>query len=139
MFAPRDHQQVAGMDKRLAEHVDFALSNFSHLRGEVTGAMEKYQLKLADRQCRMAELSQRLQDNVVVLVTSLWGHRQGNEAAIASADILCQDLRRKLTGKRPTDRYFRDASKLADLILSGGFESIAGVPREEIMRKYENK
>ncbi len=101
--------------------------------------MEKYQLKLADRQCRMAELSQRLQDNVVILVTSLWGHRQGHDAAIAAADMLCQDLRRKLTGKRPSDHYFRDASKLADVILSGGFEAIAGVPRDAIMMKYENK
>jgi acyl-CoA dehydrogenase len=84
-------------------------------------------------------LSQRLQDNVVILVTALWGHRQGHDMSIAAADILCQDLRRKLTGKRPSDHYFRDASKLADAILSGGFESIAGVSREEIMMKYENK
>ena len=52
------------MDRRLAEHVDFALDSFGRLRGEVSGAMEKHQLKLADRQCRMAELSQRVQDNV---------------------------------------------------------------------------
>jgi alkylation response protein AidB-like acyl-CoA dehydrogenase len=134
-----DRQQVPNMDTRLSGHVDFALENFGRMRGEVATAMEKYQLKLADRQCRMAELSQRLQDNVIILVTALWGHRQGHEASIASADILCQELRRKLTGKRPSDSYFRDASKLADLILSGGFESIAGVPREEIMMKYENK
>jgi acyl-CoA dehydrogenase len=139
LFASRDRQQVPGIDKRLAEHVDFALANFGKLRGEVARSMEKYQLKLADRQCRMAELSQRIQDNVVILVTALRGHRRNNEASVAAADILCQDLRRKLTGKRPSDRYFRDASKLADVILSGGFEAIAGVPREEILMKYENK
>jgi alkylation response protein AidB-like acyl-CoA dehydrogenase len=139
VFSGRDRQQVPNMDARLSGHVDFALEHFRRLRGEVTGAMEKYQLKLADRQCRMAELSQRIQDNVVILVTALWGHRQGNEAALASADLLCQDLRRKLTGQRPSDAYFRAASKLADVILSGGFESIAGVPREEILMKYENK
>src|SRR5215472_2028242 len=139
MLAPRDRQQVPGIDKRLSEHVELALGNFGRLRGEVTGAMEKYQLKLADRQCRMAELSQRIQDNVIILVTALWGHRQGNEPSIAAADILCQDLRRKLTGERPKDRYYRDVSKLAEVILSGGFEAIAGVPREEILMKYENK
>jgi alkylation response protein AidB-like acyl-CoA dehydrogenase len=139
MFPAFDRQQVPIVDKRLAEHADFALANFGRLRGEVSGAMEKYQLKLADRQCRMAELSQRIQDNVVILVTAQWGHRQGGEASIAAADMLCQDLRRKLTGERPSDRYYRDASKLADVVLSGGFESIAGVPREEILRKYENK
>jgi alkylation response protein AidB-like acyl-CoA dehydrogenase len=139
MFSLRDRQKVPGMDKRLRKHVDFALGNFSRLRIEVSKAMAKYQLKLADRQCRMAELSQRIQDNVIILVTALWGHRQAKEPSIAAADILCQDLRRKLTGKRPSDRYFRDVSKLAEVILSGGFEAIAGVPFEDILMKYENK
>jgi hypothetical protein len=30
-------------------------------------------------------------------------------------------------------------SKLADVILGGGFEMLAGVPRAEILMKYENK
>ncbi len=101
--------------------------------------MRKHQLKLADRQCRMAELSQRVQDTVVLLVTALWGHQQKDEAAVAAADFLCQDLRRRYTGQRPTDRYFRAASKLADLIFQGGFETLVGVPRQEILMKYENK
>jgi alkylation response protein AidB-like acyl-CoA dehydrogenase len=138
-FTRRDRQTVPDMDRRLAEHVGFALGMFGRLRGEVAGAMERYQLKLADRQCRMAELSQRLQDNVTILVTALWGHRQCDEAAVLAADFLCQDLRRKLLGERPSDRYLKDASKLADIILSGGFETLAGVPRDEILMKYENK
>ena len=64
------------------------------------------------------------------------GARPGrSEVATAAADILCQDLRRKLTGERPSDRYFRDAASLADLILAGGFEDLAGVPREEILHE----
>src|SRR5262249_14780212 len=115
------------------------LSAFRYAPRELSAVMVKHQLKLADRQCRMAELSQRLQDLVVLLVTALWGHRQKNEAAIAAADMLCQDLRRKLMGERPTDRYFRDATKLADLIIGGGFEAIAGVPQQEILMRYENR
>jgi hypothetical protein len=138
-FAKRDRQQVPNMDPRLASHVAFALDRFRRYPVEISGAMSKHQLKLADRQCRMAELSQRVQDTVIMLVTALWGHRQKNEAMAAAADILCQDLRRKLTGERPSDRYFRDVSRLADTILSGGFEAIAGVPRGEILMRYENK
>jgi alkylation response protein AidB-like acyl-CoA dehydrogenase len=138
-FVRRDRQQLPNMDPRLSEHLGFALEMFGKMRGEVARAMERYQLKLADRQCRMAELSQRVQDTVTILVTALWGHRQKDEVAVAAADFLCQDLRRKLTGKRPSDRYFKDASKLADTILAGGFEAIAGVPRAEIMMKYENR
>jgi alkylation response protein AidB-like acyl-CoA dehydrogenase len=135
----RDHQEVPGMDPRLAGHLQFALDAFRRLPEEVSGAMVKHQLKLADRQCRIAELSQRIQDATTILVTALWGHRQKDEAMTAAADILCQDLRRKLTGERPSDQYFRDVSKLADVILAGGFETLAGVPRAEILMKYENR
>jgi acyl-CoA dehydrogenase len=138
-FRRRDRQRVPGMDPRLAEHVQFALDQFQRAPRELSAAMRKHQLKLADRQCRMAELSQRVQDTVVMLVTALWGQRQGGEASVAAADILCQDLRRKLTGQRPSDRYFRDVGKLADLVLEGKYEGLAGVPQGEILMKYENR
>jgi hypothetical protein len=99
--------------------------------------MRKHQLKLADRQCRIAELSQRVQDTIVMIVTLMWAHGQKRDLAIASADILCQDLRRKLTGERPSDKYFRDVGELADMIIAGGWEELAGgAPAEEIMMKY---
>src|SRR5262249_49662582 len=65
--------------------------------------------------------------------------QQRDEAMVAAADLLCQDLRRKLTGEPSSDRYFRDAGKLADTIIGGGFETLAGVPRAEILMKYENR
>jgi alkylation response protein AidB-like acyl-CoA dehydrogenase len=135
-FSGRDRQKVPGIDRRLAGHVRFALARFGKLRGEIAAAMEKHQIRLVDRQCRLAELSQRVQDNVTILVTALWGHRQKDEAAVAASDLLCRELTRKLTGARPDDRYFRDAMALADTILDGGFEALAGVPRAEIMMKY---
>jgi hypothetical protein len=135
-FASRDRQHIAGMGPRLSAHIDFALDIFPRHARELSGALRKHQLKLADRQCRMAELSQRVQDTVVLLVTALWGHRQKTEVAIGAADILCQDIRRKLTGQRPADAYFRTVNKLADLIIGGGFEELAQVPREEILMKY---
>jgi alkylation response protein AidB-like acyl-CoA dehydrogenase len=135
----KEKPNVPSMDPRLAEHVAFALNLFRGFPLELSGTMRKHQLKLADRQCRMAELSQRVQDAVILLVTALWGGQQTNEAAVAAADILCQDLRRKLTGERPSDRYFRDASKLADVIIRGGFDALAGAPRAEILMRYESK
>src|SRR5947209_18424480 len=132
----RGRETVPNLDPRLAGHVQFAQDQFRRHPDEISATMVKHQLKLADRQCRMAELSARIQDTGTIVVTALWAHRQGNEASVASADILCQDLRRKLTGERPSDQCFKDVGKLADLILSGGFETIAGVPRAEIMMKY---
>jgi acyl-CoA dehydrogenase len=135
----RDRAPVTGLSAGLQAHVDFARESFARLRKEISATMVKHQLKLADRQCRMTELSQRAQDTIVMLVTALWGSQQQNETAVAAADILCQDLRRKLTGKRPDDRYFRDVGKLADLVLAGGFEALTGVHRSEILMRYEEK
>lgn len=139
MFVGRDRQTVPGMGAPLRDHVDFALGAFGDLRAEISATMVKHQVKLADRQCRIAEISQRVQDGVVILVTAMWAHQRKNETTTLAADILCQDLRRKLTGTRPSDAYFKQVSRLADAILAGGFEEIAGVPRGEIMQKYENR
>jgi alkylation response protein AidB-like acyl-CoA dehydrogenase len=138
-FKSRDRQTVPNMNPRLAEHLAFALKLFGGFASEISGTMQKHQLKLADRQCRMAELSQRVQDTVVLLTTALWGHQQQNEGAVLSADILCQDLRRKLTGERPSDRYFKDCANLADLILDGGLDALKDAPQADILMKYDSK
>jgi alkylation response protein AidB-like acyl-CoA dehydrogenase len=135
----RDRQRVPGMNPRFSEHLSFALDAFGRYPSEISKTMQKHQLKMADRQCRMSELSGRVQDTVAMLVTALWGHQQKDEVLVAAADFLCQDIRRKLTGERPNDRYFRDAGKLADMVIEGGFEAIAGIDRAEIMMRYDNK
>ena len=99
--------------------------------------MTKHQLKLADRQCAMAELSQRVQDLVVMLTTSLYAGKHDDEIVRSAADVLCQDLRRRLTGARPTNRYFRTVTKLGEAIAEGKFQSIAGVHEAEILMPYE--
>jgi hypothetical protein len=137
-FKGRDRQSVEGMDRRLQTHVDFALSAFGRFPAEISATMRKHQLKLPDRQCRMAELSQRIQDTVTILVTALWGHQKKGEVHVASADLLCQDLQRKLTGRRPDDRYYKASAQLADVILSGGYEELAGVPRAEITARRDH-
>ncbi len=132
----RDRQQVPGMEPRLARHVAFAQDLCQRHAKEVSDAMSKYQLKLADRQCRMAELSQRVQETIVILVTALWAHGQQKDLFTAAADVLCQDLRRKLTGERPSDAYFRDVDRLADLVIAGGFGELSEIPAEEILMRY---
>ena len=101
--------------------------------------MSKHQLDLADRQCRMSELSSR--------AARRWSPcsarrstraRQNDEVVRQAADIICQDLTRKLTGQRPSDRYFRTATKLGEAIADGGFKSIAGLEADEIMMPYDN-
>ena len=135
-FIGRDRQIVPGMNSMLSEHVDFALEMFRRHPREMSDTMRKHQLKLPDRQCRIAEMSQRVQDTVVMLVTALWANNQNNEVITSIADLLCEDLRRKFTGERPSDAYFRKIGRVAETILDGGFTTLSGVPQLELMMSY---
>ena len=126
------------MPPALREHAEFAVDWLVHSPMEISGTMRKYQLSLADRQCRMAEISRRVQDVIIVLCTSLYAARQHDEVVQAAADTICQDLRRGLTGRRPSDRYFRSVTKLGEQIAAGGFKSIAGLPTGDILMPYQN-
>ncbi|HEY9785888.1 MAG TPA: acyl-CoA dehydrogenase family protein, partial [Candidatus Obscuribacterales bacterium] len=135
-FAPPDSYNGPKLGPALMNHVEFAVEQLEKSPLELSGAMIKHQLKLADRQCRIAELSQRVQDVITILVTCMWAHQQDNLAIEMSADILCQDLRRKLLGERPSDSYFKACSKLADLIIDGGFPGLADIERGDIIFPY---
>ncbi|HMP51670.1 MAG TPA: acyl-CoA dehydrogenase, partial [Candidatus Melainabacteria bacterium] len=104
---------------------------------ELSEAMVKHQLKLPDRQCRIAEMSGRVQDTVIMIVTALWAHEKNDRVTTMAANILCQDLTRKLVGERPSDSYFRDCSKLADLIIEGEFKDLQGIEKAEIIFSYD--
>jgi alkylation response protein AidB-like acyl-CoA dehydrogenase len=124
------------MPPALKEHAEFAVDRLQALALEISNTMSKHQLALADRQCRMSELSLRVQDTVTILVTALYGARQTNEVLQQAAEILCQDLTRKLTGKRPSDRYFRAVTKLGKTIADGGFPGLSDVPQDKILMPY---
>ncbi|MBY0358515.1 MAG: acyl-CoA dehydrogenase family protein [Candidatus Obscuribacterales bacterium] len=130
-------QKVSGMNKRLQGHVDFALKLFTELSSELSGAMVKHQLKLADRQCRIAHLSTRVQKTLTILVTAMHGHQKGDEVTLRAADILCQDLRRELSGEQPSDAYFKACSDLADLIVAGRMTQLEGIPSTQVMQSYK--
>ncbi len=130
------HPTLPKLPPALAEHAQYAAEALQRSRLEVSDVMSKHQLKLADRQCRMAELSQRLQDLVVILAASCWAGRQPAGLVHDAADMLCQDLRRKRDGRRPTDAYFRAVTRLGESVAEGGFEAIAGVEAGEILMPY---
>jgi hypothetical protein len=42
----------------------------------------------------------------------------------------------KLSGKRPSDSYYRAVTKLGETIAAGGFDAIAGIEPEAILMPY---
>ncbi|MCA9169891.1 MAG: acyl-CoA dehydrogenase, partial [Planctomycetales bacterium] len=135
-FSSKPKAQLPSMPGKLKEHAEWAAESLQRSPMEISSTMQKHQLKLADRQCRMSELSTRIQLMTVALCTSLYAARQNDEVLQAAADVLCQDIRRQLSGRRPSDSYFRTATKLGEAIADGGFKSIAGMHVDDIMMKY---
>jgi hypothetical protein len=134
---PASKPQLPPMPEPLAAHAEFACHQLQRSALSISNTMSKFQLALADRQCRMSELSQRVQDIVTILATSLYAARHQDEVVRQAADIICQDLTRKLTSSRPSNRYYRDVTRLGEVVAEGGFKSIAGLDPDEILMPYE--
>jgi alkylation response protein AidB-like acyl-CoA dehydrogenase len=129
--------QLPEMPKALREHAEFACERLQRMALEISGTMSRFQLKLADRQCRMAELSQRCQDLITMLATSLYAARQPDELVRGAADVMCESLRQKQLGRRPSNQYFRRATEVGAAVADGRFPGLDSVKPDEILMKYE--
>jgi alkylation response protein AidB-like acyl-CoA dehydrogenase len=128
---------LGAMPNNLREHAEFAIRSLQHAPLRISGVMSKHQLKLADRQCRMSELSTRVQKMVVILCTSLYAADQSDTVIREAADVYCRELTRELLGQRPTDSDFRRITQLGDAIAGGGFPGIAELHPDDIMMQYK--
>ena len=135
-FAAPDNYEDSAIGIALKGHIDFAIEILEQSPAELSDAMTKHQLKLADRQCRIAEMSQRIQDAITMLVTCFWAQQVDNRVVEMAADVLCQDMQRKLSGERPTDSYFKACSELADEIIKGGFPGLNEIDKTDIIFPY---
>jgi alkylation response protein AidB-like acyl-CoA dehydrogenase len=130
------------MPAALHFHAKYACYQLPRMALEIDAAMQKFQLKLADRQCKMAELSQRTQDLITMLVTSLYASQQNDPIVRDAADILCQQLHRKLKGGRTPDRYYKQVTDLGRRIAAGEADGIGSlglgtITPPEILERYE--
>lgn len=126
------------MPARLREHAEFAADWLGHAALEISGLMRKYQLTLADRQSRMAEVSGRVQSAIIILATSLYAAQQADELVQAAADVLCRGLTRQLRSARTSDRDLRAANELGAAIAKDGFSLLAGIDPPDILMPYAN-
>ena len=139
VLRPKPRAALPQLPERLAAHAEFAADWLQRSALEISGVMRKHQMLLVDRQCRMSEVSKRVQDAVVMLCSALYAGRHADELVRDAGDIACQDLARGLTGARPSDRYFRGVTALGERIAEGEFSSIAGLHPDEILMPYENR
>jgi alkylation response protein AidB-like acyl-CoA dehydrogenase len=137
-LTPVASAQLPDMPKALREHAEFACERLPGMALAISGTMSKFQLKLADRQCRMAELSQRCQDLIIMLTTSLYGARQSDTVLQDAAFVMCEMLRQRLLGRRPSNHYFRRVTELGAAVAEGNFPGLAGIKPDAILMRYDN-
>ena len=135
-LTPIPRADLPKMPDGLKDHAEFAADQLQRMPLEISGTMRKHQLKLADRQCRMSELSERVQSLIIMLCTSLFAARHQDEVIQAAGEVLCGDLRRAYLGERARDRDYRAVTRLGEAIVDGGFTSIAGLEPDEILMGY---
>jgi alkylation response protein AidB-like acyl-CoA dehydrogenase len=138
VFGGWKRAQLPALPADLAEHAQYAADGLQKSRLWIDALMQRHQLHLADRQCAMAALSLKIQSLVLMLTTSLWAARQQDETVKQAAIVLCQDLKRGLTGKSPTTAEYRAVTKLGESIAAGNFKQIAGIDAGEILMPYKN-
>jgi alkylation response protein AidB-like acyl-CoA dehydrogenase len=125
----------SNMPAKLREHAEFACEQLQKSALETSGTMRKHQLKLADRQCRMSELSLRIQSLIVILATSLYAAEQ-SQLVQDAADAYCTSTISQYRGQRPSDKEYRAINKLGETIVDGGVQELANVPAHEVMMQY---
>jgi hypothetical protein len=136
-LTPNASPDLSRLPEPLREHAAFACEALQDSSVEISGAMRKHQLKLADRQLRMAELSSRVQKMTIILCTALYAAKQTDETVRLAASQICGDLRRELTGRRPSDREYRAAHDLGARIVSSGFPGLGDIVPAEILMRYD--
>ncbi len=124
--------------RRLAGLAKFAAEGLQRSRLEIDSLMVAHQLKLPDRQCSMAELSQRIQDLVVMLTTALWADAQDDPLIRDAGVVLGNDLRCRLTGARPSGDEIRTTTRLGAAIADGDFRPLEGISADPVLMQYDD-
>ncbi len=137
MTMPTPRPSLPPMPKELAAYASWACQQLQESKLDISGAMRRHQLKLADRQCRIAFDSARVQSLIIILATSLYAARQKDEVIRQAAVVICDDLKRLINFERPSDADFRRTTKLGAAIADGGFRSISDVEVDSIMMSYD--
>lgn len=135
---PRSRPTLPAMDSALDQHAKFAIDFLGQSALEISATMRKHQLKLADRQCRMAELSNRIQTAAVILCTSLYAGRQDDSRIQRAGDAVAPMLTNKLLGRRPSDEYLRMLTQLGADLAEQQLPGMDEIPHSQILMPYVN-
>ncbi|MHB8864928.1 MAG: acyl-CoA dehydrogenase family protein [Pirellulaceae bacterium] len=133
----RGKRLFPAMDATFRQHASFAIDFLQSSAFEISATMRKHQMKLADRQCRMAEISNRVQTAIVILATSLYAGRHPDEIIRRAGDTLATSLTNKLLGRRPTDAFLRSTTDLGAALAEVNLPGTSQIEVPPILMPYQ--
>lgn len=133
---PRRRCGVRLVDK-FQQHADFAVDFLQRSALEISATMRKHQLKLVDRQCRMVELSSRVQAAVVLLCTSLYAGRHSDELVRRAGEVEAALLTNQLLSRRPSDAFLHAVTTLGADLADGHLPNSDDIITPPILMPYE--
>jgi len=114
---PKSGIRPIGFNSDLVRHANFAIKGLQKSAWEISGLMRKYQLGLADKQCRMSIISRKVQNLITMMVTVCYAYtHQADALSPFIADVSCENLKNKITGKHPTDSQIKKSVRLGEAI-----------------------
>ena len=113
---PKRGIRPIGFNKDLVNHAKFAIKGLQKSAWEISALMRKYQLGLADRQCRMSILSRKIQNLTTIMVTVCYAFAKGDQLSAEIANVSCDNLTNKITGNHPTDAQIKKSVMLGQKI-----------------------
>ncbi|HEY9787369.1 MAG TPA: acyl-CoA dehydrogenase family protein [Candidatus Obscuribacterales bacterium] len=132
---------IPGLDARFAEHLAFAEKAWLKWRKNFIGSVLVYREKLADEDLMMLDGMYEPLTNIVAMLSAICAARQAmwhnDEATVSALNLLCLELRCKLSGEKRTSRRYKKAvHETALYVLEGKFRQLGGVPKAEILQSY---
>jgi len=127
LFKEKLHSRYAALfddqsfPPQLKNHADFAIKNLQKVASEISSLMRRYQLRLADKQCRMSLLSHKIQNLITMLATIGYTATHYDEITEQIADVACDNLKNEILGKHPNDYQIRKSVKLGEKISDEDF------------------
>ncbi|QDU39511.1 Acyl-CoA dehydrogenase [Maioricimonas rarisocia] len=129
-------RRFSTMGPEIRPHAEFAAKLLQQAAFEISATMRKHQLKLADRQCRMAELSARIQKAVVILCTSFHVQRQTDDLVRRAGAVEVERLTNELRGQRPSDAFLRRVTSLGADLADQDLPGLEEVDVPPILMRY---
>lgn len=135
---------LSGLDERFIAHLEFAAKKWFAWKKNLVSLVFKFGEKLADEQLITEfEVYQPLAD-IVTMFVAIEGARRaaaaGDTGRVAALNMLCEMMTCRLSGKAPTSKGIKAASKeTMGHIMSGNIRELQGVPVKPIFQSYELK